>query len=95
MSLIGPRPERPEFVETFAARLPRYRERMRVRPGLTGLAQVRGWRGDTSLEERLKSDLEYIARWSLALDALLLVRTPAALARGRRPIAERRRAAAG
>jgi len=76
LSLVGPRPERPEFVALFERTLPRYGERHRVRPGITGLAQVRGLRGaHTSLPDRLALDLEYIARWSLALDLRILART--------------------
>jgi lipopolysaccharide/colanic/teichoic acid biosynthesis glycosyltransferase len=76
MSFVGPRPERPEFVALFERTLPRYGERHRVRPGITGLAQVRGLRGaHTSLPDRLALDLEYIAHWSLALDLRILART--------------------
>lgn len=61
MSLVGPRPETPHHAARFAARFPGYSERFTVRPGLTGLAQIRGWRGDTSIRERVVSDLEYLA----------------------------------
>jgi lipopolysaccharide/colanic/teichoic acid biosynthesis glycosyltransferase/glycosyltransferase involved in cell wall biosynthesis len=91
MSLVGPRPERPEFVERFERELPRYRERLAVRGGLTGLAQIQGWRGDSSLEERLAADLEYIGAWSLGRDLAILARTPLALGRMRRAARERRR----
>ena len=60
MSLVGPRPEMPYHSETFSRRIPGYAQRLAVRPGLTGLAQVRGWRANTSIEHRLRSDLEYI-----------------------------------
>jgi lipopolysaccharide/colanic/teichoic acid biosynthesis glycosyltransferase/glycosyltransferase involved in cell wall biosynthesis len=75
MSLVGPRPERPEFHRIFEAEMPEFGQRLVVRGGLTGLAQVRGWRGDTSMEERLRSDLEYIETWSLANDFRILLRT--------------------
>ena len=76
MSLIGPRPERPEFQSVFEARIPGFGRRLDVRGGISGLAQVRGWRCDTSLEQRLKSDLEYIENWSVWKDVLILFRTP-------------------
>jgi lipopolysaccharide/colanic/teichoic acid biosynthesis glycosyltransferase len=76
MSLVGPRPERPVFVEQFRREIPRYMLRHKVKSGLTGWAQVNGWRGNTSLEERIKYDLEYIERWSLAFDLKILWLTP-------------------
>jgi lipopolysaccharide/colanic/teichoic acid biosynthesis glycosyltransferase/glycosyltransferase involved in cell wall biosynthesis len=79
MSLIGPRPERPEFQEHFETTLAGFRRRLEVRGGMTGLAQVRGWRGDTSVEERLDADLDYIDNWSVWKDLLILLQTPAAL----------------
>jgi Undecaprenyl-phosphate glucose phosphotransferase len=72
MSLVGPRPERPVFVEEFRQRLPRYMLRHRVKAGMTGWAQVQGWRGNTSLERRLEHDLYYIQHWSLGLDLKIL-----------------------
>lgn len=75
MSLVGPRPERPEFVEQFRSRVPRYAERHRVRSGMTGWAQVSGLRGQTSIDERTRYDLMYIENWSLGLDLLILART--------------------
>ena len=60
MSLVGPRPEMPLHVKLFSCRIPEFSERLAVRPGLTGLAQVRGWRGNTSIYQRLKSDLQYV-----------------------------------
>ena len=76
LSLVGPRPERPEFVELFERSLPRYARRHAVRPGITGLAQIRGLRGaHTSLPARLELDLHYIERWSLLLDLRILART--------------------
>lgn len=62
MSLVGPRPEMPVHTETFRRRIPEYAERLAVRPGITGLAQVRGWRGNTCIHQRLLSDLEYLGR---------------------------------
>lgn len=81
MSLVGPRPERPEFQTVFETSLPEFRLRVEVRGGLSGLAQVRGWRGDTSLDRRLQSDLEYIEHWSFWRDLGILCRTPVSLLR--------------
>lgn len=75
MSLVGPRPERPVYVEQFRQIIPRYMDRHRERAGLTGWAQVNGLRGDTSIVERTKYDLWYIENWSLALDIKILLRT--------------------
>ncbi len=75
MSLVGPRPERPVYVEQFRQSIPRYMDRHREKAGLTGWAQVNGLRGDTSILERTKSDLWYIENWSLALDLKILLRT--------------------
>jgi Undecaprenyl-phosphate glucose phosphotransferase len=75
MSLVGPRPERPHFVEQFRQRIPGYMLRHTVKAGMTGWAQVNGWRGDTSLEKRLEYDLDYIERWSLGFDVAILLRT--------------------
>ncbi len=72
MSIVGPRPERPEFVERFRSSVPRYMLRHKMKAGITGLAQINGWRGNTSLEERIKCDLEYIEKWSLALDLKIM-----------------------
>jgi lipopolysaccharide/colanic/teichoic acid biosynthesis glycosyltransferase len=78
MSLVGPRPERPEFIREFRSEHGQYDLRHSVRPGLTGFAQINGWRGYTSIEERLRHDLHYVEHWSLWLDfyvlALLAVR---------------------
>lgn len=75
MSLVGPRPERPYFVDQFKHLVPKYLDRHRVKTGVTGWAQVNGLRGDTSLEERIKYDLYYIENWSLAFDIKILLRT--------------------
>jgi exopolysaccharide biosynthesis polyprenyl glycosylphosphotransferase len=75
MSLVGPRPERPVFVEQFRRSIPRYMERHRLKAGMTGWAQINGLRGDTSIAERTKYDLWYIENWSLLLDFKILVRT--------------------
>ena len=68
MSIVGPRPERPFFVEQFKHKIPQYMLRHKVKAGITGWAQVNGWRGNTSLEKRIEFDLYYIENWSLALD---------------------------
>ena len=75
MSLVGPRPERPFFVERFRREIPAYSRRMEVLPGITGWAQIHGLRGDTSVVERVRYDLEYIERRSAWFDAWILVRT--------------------
>jgi Undecaprenyl-phosphate glucose phosphotransferase len=75
MSLVGPRPERPEFIEQFRRGIPRYMLRHKIQAGMTGWAQIHGYRGDTSIEERLRYDLEYIQRWSLLFDVKILLRT--------------------
>lgn len=75
MSLVGPRPERPVFVESFHNSVPRYMARHRIKAGITGWAQVNGLRGNTSLEERVKYDNFYIENWSLLLDIEILIRT--------------------
>jgi Undecaprenyl-phosphate glucose phosphotransferase len=75
MSLVGPRPERPPFVQQFRERIPRYMRRHRVKSGMTGWAQVNGWRGNTSIEKRIEFDLYYIENWSLRLDLKILILT--------------------
>lgn len=75
MSLVGPRPERPHFVDKFRESVPRYMVRHKIKAGLTGWAQVHGLRGNTSIEERIKYDLYYMENWSLLLDVEILVMT--------------------
>ena len=75
MSLVGPRPERPSFVEDFRRRMPRYMLRHKVKAGITGWAQINGWRGNTSIEKRIEYDLYYIERWSLGFDIKILLQT--------------------
>lgn len=75
MSLIGPRPELPYFVEQFKEIIPRYMVKHQVRPGITGWAQVNGLRGDTSIEKRIDYDVYYIENWTLALDIRILIMT--------------------
>ena len=75
MSLVGPRPERPFFVEKFKEEIPRYMVKHQVRPGITGWAQVNGYRGDTSIRMRIDCDLYYIENWSLSLDFKILFLT--------------------
>ncbi|HBO89212.1 MAG TPA: undecaprenyl-phosphate glucose phosphotransferase, partial [Acidobacteria bacterium] len=72
MSLVGPRPERPYFVEQFKQRIPHYMLRHKVKSGITGWAQVNGWRGNTSVEKRIEFDLYYIENWSVGLDFKIL-----------------------
>jgi exopolysaccharide biosynthesis polyprenyl glycosylphosphotransferase len=72
MSLIGPRPERPAFVQEFKHKIPQYMLRHRVKSGITGWAQVHGWRGNTSIKKRIQYDLYYIENWSLKLDLKIL-----------------------
>jgi len=75
MSLVGPRPERPSFVEEFRRRVPGYMLRHKMKAGITGWAQINGWRGNTSIEKRIEHDLYYIERWSLAFDLKILLQT--------------------
>ena len=75
MSLVGPRPERPFFVEKFREEIPRYMVKHQVRPGLTGWAQVNGYRGDTSIRKRIECDLYYIENWSIGLDIKIIFLT--------------------
>ena len=75
MSLVGPRPERTVFIEDFKGRLPKYMLRHKVKAGMTGWAQVNGWRGDTSIEKRIEYDLHYIENWSVGLDIKIVLLT--------------------
>ena len=75
MSIVGPRPERPQFVEKFREEIPRYMIKHQVRPGLTGWAQVHGYRGDTSIRRRIEFDLYYIENWSMFLDFKIMFMT--------------------
>ena len=75
MSLVGPRPERPQYVEKFREEIPRYMIKHQVRPGMTGWAQVNGYRGDTSIRKRIEHDLYYIENWTLGLDVKILFLT--------------------
>ena len=72
MSLVGPRPERPVFIENFRKSVPKYMLRHKVKAGITGWAQVNGWRGNTSIQKRVEHDLYYIQHWSLRLDTRIL-----------------------
>lgn len=72
MSIVGPRPERPELVKKFKDQIPRYMERHMVKAGITGLAQINGWRGNTDLKKRIEYDLFYIEHWSFALDIKII-----------------------
>lgn len=75
MSIVGPRPERPEFVEKFKMEIPLYMQKHLVKAGMTGLAQIHGWRGNTDLKKRIEYDLQYIQQWSLWLDVKIIVLT--------------------
>jgi len=84
MSLVGPRPEQPSFVEKFREGIPRYFQRHRVKSGMTGWAQVNGLRGDTSINERTRYDLYYVENWSLVFDLKIIVLTLREMIFGRR-----------
>jgi lipopolysaccharide/colanic/teichoic acid biosynthesis glycosyltransferase len=75
MSLVGPRPERPVFVRQFRSQIPHYMLRHKVKAGITGWAQVNGWRGNTSLRNRIECDLFYIKNWSLIFDLKIITMT--------------------
>jgi exopolysaccharide biosynthesis polyprenyl glycosylphosphotransferase len=75
MSLVGPRPERPELVRSFKGQIPHYQPRHRIRPGMTGWAQVNGFRGDTDLTKRIACDLFYLENWTVALDLQIMAMT--------------------
>jgi lipopolysaccharide/colanic/teichoic acid biosynthesis glycosyltransferase len=75
MSIVGPRPERPVFIQEFKKTVPKYAHRMKIKAGMTGWAQIHGWRGDTCLEKRVEHDLYYINNWSPALDVEIMATT--------------------
>ncbi len=75
MSLVGPRPERPEFIEQFKREIPQYMLRHKIKAGMTGIAQIRGYRGDTSLKKRIQHDIHYVRHWSLWLDFRIFLAT--------------------
>jgi len=75
MSLVGPRPERPELIARFKSKIPHYQARHIYRPGLTGWAQINGWRGNTDLEERIRHDIWYLENWSIWLDFRIMLQT--------------------
>jgi Undecaprenyl-phosphate glucose phosphotransferase len=75
MSVVGPRPERPYFVEKFRQDIPKYMVKHHVRPGLTGWAQIHGFRGNTSIKKRIEYDIDYVENWYFALDILIMWRT--------------------
>jgi exopolysaccharide biosynthesis polyprenyl glycosylphosphotransferase len=75
MSLVGPRPERPELIERFKSKIPHYQARHSCKPGMTGWAQVNGWRGNTDLEQRIRHDIWYVENWSFWLDIRVMALT--------------------
>lgn len=81
LSIVGPRPERPNFVKEFRKQIPGYMHKHLVKGGITGLAQVNGWRGDSDLTRRIECDLEYIQHWSIWLDLMIILLTPIAVLR--------------
>ena len=82
MSVVGPRPEQPIWVERFSQSIPRYMRRHKLKAGITGWAQVNGLRGDTSIEERTRYDLYYIDYWSLLFDIKIIIQTALAISKG-------------
>ena len=75
MSIVGPRPERPVFIEQFREQVPQYMLRHKMKAGITGWAQVNGWRGNTSISRRIEFDIFYIRNWSLRLDFKIMLMT--------------------
>ena len=75
MSLVGPRPELPHFVDEFKDEIPLYMVKHQVKPGITGLAQINGYRGDTSIKKRIEFDIQYIENWSILLDIHIILKT--------------------
>jgi exopolysaccharide biosynthesis polyprenyl glycosylphosphotransferase len=82
MSVVGPRPERQVFAERFSRRIPKYMLRHTMKPGMTGWAQIYGWRGDTSIDKRVEYDLYYIKNWSLWMDVKIIFLTIPAIIKG-------------
>ena len=76
MSIVGPRPELPKFVELYSETIPLYNVKHQVKPGITGLAQIYGYRGDTSIERRIELDINYIENWSVYNDLKIIITTP-------------------
>jgi lipopolysaccharide/colanic/teichoic acid biosynthesis glycosyltransferase len=83
MSVVGPRPEQPRWVEHFRQQIPRYMRRHKEKAGITGWAQIHGLRGDTSIEERTRYDLYYIENWSLLLDIKIILHTALDIVQGK------------
>lgn len=83
MSVVGPRPERPHFVAQFLQDIGRYNRRHCLKVGITGWAQVNGWRGNTSIEKRLEYDLYYLQNWTLSFDLRIIVLTVVSVLIGR------------
>jgi lipopolysaccharide/colanic/teichoic acid biosynthesis glycosyltransferase len=75
MSVVGPRPERPYFVNQFKESIPKYMVKHQVRPGITGWAQIHGCRGDTSINKRIEYDIEYVENWHMGLDLAIMIKT--------------------
>ena len=75
MSVVGPRPERPYFVDEFRKEIPKYMVKHQVRPGITGWAQIHGCRGDTSIKKRIEFDIEYVENWHMGLDLGIMIKT--------------------
>ncbi len=75
MSVVGPRPERPYFVEEFKEKIPKYMVKHQVKPGLTGWAQIHGCRGNTSIKKRIEFDIEYVENWHMGLDLAIMIKT--------------------
>ena len=75
MSVVGPRPERPYFVDEFRKEIPKYMVKHQVRPGITGWAQIHGCRGDTSIKKRIEYDIEYVENWHIGLDIGIMIKT--------------------
>jgi lipopolysaccharide/colanic/teichoic acid biosynthesis glycosyltransferase len=85
MSLVGPRPERPELIKVFKQKIPGYMLRHKIKAGIPGWAQINGWRGPTSLARRIEHDLHYMENWSLGLDIFIIWKTICMTIRPKRP----------